>query len=100
MHGISIIDRDRAGLASKSSVYGAEINTMIAKTSIAVEAARYENELDGSKDTTDEFDVYLSHMLAKGLTVQPEYTYYRHNYATSAISTDTSEVLIRIQRDF
>lgn len=92
----NITDYD-GGNAAESTGFGGEINATFGKLLVAVEAANYEHELTGlPTEKVTEFDVYASYTVAKGLTIQPEYT----NYNRSGAGSDEDTVMLRIQRDF
>ena len=95
--GTTNITDYKGGNAAESTGFGGEINATFGKLLVAVEAANYEHKLTGATtEKVTEFDVYASYTVAKGLTIQPEYT----NYNRTGAGSDEDTVMLRIQRDF
>lgn len=89
----SVKDLTAAGVQSESTSFGGEINTKLGDLTVALLAAQYENKSGAITEELDEYGVYASYAIAKGLTVQPEY------YRLSGVK-DSNIFQVRIQRDF
>lgn len=94
--GTTAVDDFVDGKAAKSNVYGGEINATFGKLLVAFEAANYENKSGATTEKVTEYDLYASYTVAKGLTIQPEYTIYNRTGG----GKDENTVYLRIQRDF